>query len=141
MRKLTVALTENGKRIHIDNLNSRQNHEDLFCPYCKMELIPKQGNNKVWHFAHKGIECDWNNLRSEDKTTKNISLNNFAKATTNLDNYKFAKATKFICPICNNTHSLKEGHEWSKDEFICKRCYLNITPKQTKMLLDRNLLK
>lgn len=141
MRKLTVALTEKGERVHIDNFSKDTYDGALFCPHCKMEIIPKQGDNKIWHFAHKGMDCDFGNLKTEDKETHNDSLGAFMTKTTTLDNYKFAKATKFLCPICNETYPVIEGKEWSKEEYLCKKCFMHITPEQTKILMNRNILK
>lgn len=139
MRKLTVALNEKGEKIIIDNLFKEDLKGPYFCPICKTEVIPKQGNNKIWHFAHKFKDCEHGKLREEDKKTHNDSLGHFMQNTTSVNNYKFSEPTKFICPLCHETHSIQEGNKWSPKEYICKKCYKNITPEQTKMLMDRNI--
>lgn len=32
-------------------------NEEAFCPHCEQEVISKCGNIKIWHWAHKAIEC------------------------------------------------------------------------------------
>lgn len=52
------ALDINNNIIDIrdtDDLNNRQ----YFCPYCRKEMIPKRGNIRQWHFAHKVDKCSY----------------------------------------------------------------------------------
>ena len=49
-----IALEENGSRIDIDDAKRGGKY---FCPLCQKILIPKQGSQRIWHFAHKGEGC------------------------------------------------------------------------------------
>jgi transcription elongation factor Elf1 len=139
MRKLTTAIDKKGNRINIDNYNKQSDSKQFFCPYCKKEVIPKQGNNKIWHFSHKGKNCNLNELKQADNKTKDFSLNNYMNKTVSSTNYKFSHPKKFLCPLCNEVHLFDNGKLWSKEEYICKKCFLSLTPEQTRNLMRRNL--
>lgn len=53
------ALDENGKIINVHDVKDR--HQQFLCPYCKHEMIPKMGDIRDWHFAHKHNteDCDY----------------------------------------------------------------------------------
>lgn len=47
----TFALDPQDNRVHIDSTAS---NTDYFCPICGAQLIPKKGDIRCHHFAHKG---------------------------------------------------------------------------------------
>lgn len=48
---LTFALDPYDRRVHVDDTVSNM---DYFCPVCGTPLIPRRGNVRRHHFAHKG---------------------------------------------------------------------------------------
>lgn len=54
------ALDKNDKYVHIDDVK-RSDNKQYFCPYCHDFMIPKQGNIRQWHFAHKTDKCSYDN--------------------------------------------------------------------------------
>ena len=83
MRKLFVAKDHEGKKIHIDSLHGMdsKDHEKFFCPYCSREVIPRFGEQKERHFAHKdgscGVELNSKNKDDKDKNSGEIKLDSF----------------------------------------------------------------
>lgn len=138
MRKLTTAINKNNERIHIDSYNREDSEDKFFCPYCKEEVIPKQGNNKVWHFSHKGKSCNLKSIKENEKKSKEISLNDYMSKTINTSQYNFSKSNKFLCPFCHDTHLFENGVNWSGQEYICKKCFTTLTPEQVRCLMQRN---
>lgn len=41
------------------NIKDAVRHTEYKCPYCKGIMIPKQGQKKDWHFAHKICKCGY----------------------------------------------------------------------------------
>lgn len=52
------ALDINNSIIDIQNTDDL-NNQQYFCPYCHKEMIPKRGNIRQWHFAHKSDKCSY----------------------------------------------------------------------------------
>jgi hypothetical protein len=52
------ALDEKGSPVHIRHAN---NYDNYYCPNCRGEMIPRQGNIYTWHFAHKNASVECNN--------------------------------------------------------------------------------
>lgn len=53
-----IAKTKNNKRIYIEEALKDKN-EEYFCPQCNGELVIKDGDINVSHFAHKSLSnCD-----------------------------------------------------------------------------------
>lgn len=52
------ALDINNSIIDIQNTGDLSNQQ-YFCPYCHKEMIPKRGNIRQWHFAHKSDKCSY----------------------------------------------------------------------------------
>lgn len=51
------AINEHGKRVDASEFKEN-NNKSATCPVCGGQVIPKMGELKQWHFAHKKKECD-----------------------------------------------------------------------------------
>lgn len=59
MIKVPFAYTADGKEIHCSVPKTEYENEMLICKHCNSQLVPKQGNILIWHFAHAtDHECD-----------------------------------------------------------------------------------
>lgn len=135
-RKLSWAINEAGKKVFIEDLKDDELKQKFNCPHCYAPVIPKRGEKKIWHFAHKGEECEFvkNNIKTKDDTTKNSSLNAFMAKTTTMDNMEFEDSDIFTCAICTKEDNKDNGTEWSKKIWICKNCYLHLSDEDMKKL-------
>lgn len=52
------ALDKDGNIINIQNVEGFKKQK-YYCPYCQGEMIPKCGNIRQWHFAHKSDKCSY----------------------------------------------------------------------------------
>ncbi len=83
------ALDANNNIIDIRN-TSKLDTQRYSCPYCKKDMIPKRGNIRQWHFAHKTDKCSYDkylhyiveimiiNWFNREKTI-NLSMENYEK--------------------------------------------------------------
>lgn len=72
------ALNENGDPVCIDNLSDGDRKNKKFiCIYCNKELIPRLGDIRRHHFAHKDDCNDCNNESYLHKLAKKIFKNRF----------------------------------------------------------------
>lgn len=63
--KMVFAINKDRRRVHI---NDAQIGEEYFCPFCDSAMIPKMGDVKIHHFAHRcGNPCrdNWHYDMSE----------------------------------------------------------------------------
>ena len=63
---MLVAMTDDGNRIYADDAiktDDNGNKINYYCPECGSELILRQGNINVWHFAHKSSDILCNRLK------------------------------------------------------------------------------
>lgn len=51
--QLWFARDTNNKIIHIKEITENIKHNKYICPLCGSEVIPRQGEEMAWHFAHK----------------------------------------------------------------------------------------
>ena len=51
--KYQYAKNSSGELVDINIINKDCNNEKYFCIACKQELIPKLGDKRIHHFAHK----------------------------------------------------------------------------------------
>lgn len=49
------ALDNNNNLIDIKNADNTT-EKQYYCPYCHKEMIPKRGNRRQWHYAHKNLD-------------------------------------------------------------------------------------
>lgn len=126
-RKLSWAIDSLGKKIFIEDLKKEEQSQKFNCPHCFLEVFPKRGEKKIWHFAHKGEECEYVQRlsKSHDKGT-NSTLFDFSKKTVALDNMEFEDSDIFTCALCKKEENKEVGQEWSKRVWICKNCYLHL---------------
>jgi predicted SprT family Zn-dependent metalloprotease len=123
-RELFYAMDSNGVKHHIDKLDKVEaKNSRFFCPHCKAMVVPKMGDQKIWHFAHKGEVCDF--LRKRDSvSTKSMSLSDFSKKTIAVDEFKFSKDSHlFECEICHDTTNKINGVKWQDNKYVCKKCF------------------
>jgi hypothetical protein len=116
MRKLFYALSD-GKRILVDRLTDRE--KKFLCPHCRKPVIPKMGEEKVWHFAHVGEPCSF--LRKSGGKEGSLA----GLPTVELS--AFAMPTdegRFGCRVCRKTGK-KEGAVKVGDGWVCRECYLH----------------
>jgi len=113
MRQMAYAKDLKGEYVSIDNARNTQR---LFCPICNKEVVPKQGEDKIWHFAHKAGEC------GKTGNVNNADLNKYIIKTTG--NVIFEKDPNFFtCLRCRQTMRTSLGVKWGKEEYICKECF------------------
>src|SRR3989338_2694187 len=82
-RRLSWALDTDGNKVFIDDLKGEQLSGSFNCPHCFKDVYPKRGEKKVWHFTHKGEECEFvKGLKDKrrDKATE-VSLSAFMDKT------------------------------------------------------------
>lgn len=70
---------ENSELIHISSINNqnRKNYSDLICISCGNALIPKLGECKIHHFAHK-INCECSSETYLHRLAKTTLFNNLS---------------------------------------------------------------
>lgn len=65
------------------------NNQQFFCPHCHNEMIPKRGNIRQWHFAHKSDKCSYDKyLHSIAELMIMDWFNNNESIILSLDNYE-----------------------------------------------------
>lgn len=110
-RKLFYAIDVDGRKINIDSLNDESREIKLFCPFCKNEVIPKMGNQKIWHFAHISL-C---------KIDEDLTLDKFTDKTISIDDIKF-ETDKFTCGLCKFACDKSNGINFD-GRWICNECF------------------
>jgi len=137
-RKLSWAINEDGKKVFIDDIKEHELKQKFNCPHCFGEVIPKRGNIKVWHFSHKGEECDFvknPNIKHKD-SSQATSLSSFMTKSTTIDNFEFEDSDIFTCAICKKEENKENGKEWSMKVWICQNCFLHLTDEDMKQLQE-----
>ncbi|MBN2880456.1 hypothetical protein JXM83_00225 [Candidatus Woesearchaeota archaeon] len=115
-RKLFIAIDKNGTKYHIDKLEDPS--MELFCPFCKKAVIPKFGNVKVNHFAHKDLSCGL----TKQNEGKETSLSSFKTISSKEFFDKKPESEYFACPICKATIKKEYGIKFDETRFVCKNC-------------------
>jgi len=114
MRQLFIAIDKYNKKYNIDNLKKENIPNQLYCPYCKREVIPKIGTKKIPHFAHKTSECNIEKSKQEQLKEFNIIINE--------EYFKKIESDLFMCPICKSTVKKEYGIKLDERRYICKNC-------------------
>lgn len=66
-----------GEKVFARDANKEQKYT---CPFCGGETIPKQGEVKIWHYAHKYLgECYWESESEEHEDFKMRLYDLFSK--------------------------------------------------------------
>jgi len=117
-RKLFYAVDEKGQRVHID----RALRESVYsCPKCKKQVVPRMGDEKIWHFSHIGEHCGIENDKSDDLS--NESLDNFA--TEEPAKIEIGECDDYKCPICREIGKKKSAVKLGDRKYICRECFNN----------------
>src|SRR3990167_348761 len=115
------------------------------CPACKKELIVKQGEIKIWHYAHKYLgNCWWEN-ESEDHLETKIFLHDLFSSNgydceyeVVGENYK----TDLLVKKCANEFAIEVIASPISIYEIIKRTYrLNRASKSVLWILSKSLSK
>lgn len=118
-RKLFVAKKENGDRVHVDSL--RNTEEKLFCPHCDGEVIAKQGEEKIWHFAHKERVCSFLMNAPKDKVIhKDMPLEGFSQTFS--DEIVVEESSNYKCLNCGCVGNKEYGKN-VLGKWYCKDCF------------------
>jgi ribosomal protein L37AE/L43A len=136
-RQLSWAIDKEGKKVFIDDLKEEQLSGKFNCPHCFVEVFPKRGDKKVWHFSHKGEECEYVKKldgKYKDDKSKVTTLSNYMEKTILLDNMQFEQSNDFTCALCRKEEHKDNGMEWSKRIWICRNCYLHMSKKDMETL-------
>jgi len=117
MKKRHLFYAKKGEgTVHIDKAKKETG---LLCPFCKRAVIPKQGEEKIWHFAHKGKSCLKSNAIDNEKSQK---LAGFITKTT--DKIEVPEdPIFFLCCKCFKKGRKEVGKKWNETEYICKDCF------------------
>ena len=128
-RKLFYAFNANGEKYYIDKLNSLNKSQIFLCPFCKREVIPRMGDNVIWHFSHRDTECakltgdsdpEFRNIFSFSETTEPIKFT--------------MDSLSYQCPICKIVKPKELGVKFREGVHLCKECY-RAADKDTLMRL------
>ncbi|MFA6089029.1 MAG: competence protein CoiA family protein [Candidatus Woesearchaeota archaeon] len=137
-RTLSWAINSTGDKVFIDELKDKDFEAKYNCPHCFCEVIPRRGDKKIWHFSHKGEECEYvKKLKNTKKdTASNSSLSNFMTKgkTIDIKDMDFEDSDIFTCVLCKKEENKEKGTEWSKKVWICKNCYLHLSNDEMKKL-------
>ena len=123
-RELFCAVDSAGVRYNIDKLDKTEaRNSKFFCPHCDAEVTPKMGEQKIWHFAHKGELCKYL-LRKDAVDSAPTTLGDFSEKTVSVKEFKFSKDPHlFECEKCHTTTNKINGVKWEGDSYICLSCY------------------
>lgn len=113
-----------GKADNVDKANKleKANKEEFFCPHCSETVVPKMGEQKVWHFAHKDRPCKPSYSGEPDKSTDSkIDLDKFGTTQTWKENTTVSP--DFLCFKCKKRFMKQLGLKWEGNEYICRACY------------------
>lgn len=108
----------NGIKTSADNYVKSEN-DILICPCCDSEIIPKQGDIKIWHFAHKSkIECDswYRGMTEWHKNWQNL----------------FPLEYREVIHKCELTNEKHIADIKTKDNIIIEFQHSSITPQEIK---------
>lgn len=119
------ALDINNSIIDIQKTNDL-NNQQYFCPYCHKEMIPKRGNIRKPHFAHKADKCSYDKylhsiaeIMIMDWFNKNgtimLSMNNYGKCD------RYSSCAFYDKMSCNGT--IREQFDLKKYYSKCIREY------------------
>lgn len=113
------ALNTNNELI---NIRKASKNKQYFCPYCKSEMILKQGNIRKWHFAHKTDNCSYDNyLHSIAKIMIADWFNNSDKVNISIICYD--KCSKYKnCKIYNKDCCTKPNYQTYDLKKYYKEC-------------------
>ena len=119
-RQLSVAFDEEGKRVPIDSVERERKY---LCPYCTREVIPKMGEKKVWHFAHKGEVCEYLNIKTKDGL-RDAQLDLQSIPTKSVSDIDIGEGcARFMCLKCRKAFRKEGGVKWERNEYVCKECF------------------
>jgi ribosomal protein L37AE/L43A len=138
-RKLFYAKTTDEVVLHIDSIDKELN-EELFCPFCKEKVIPKQGDMKIWHFAHAGNPCShsYDKLDSEMKRmmTDNKLVSDFVNTSFSVSKLEVPQDCKeFQCTLCFRIGNKDYGVAWKNNLYLCKTCFADLNGELPEKLL------
>lgn len=118
-RKLFVAKKEDGEKVHIDRLSSKEGK--FFCPHCSSEVIPKQGSEKIWHFAHKERICSFLADKGKDAVSHHdVELVDFSENVEEV--IKVEESSNYKCVNCGSVGNKEYGKK-VMDKWYCKDCF------------------
>ena len=86
---MLVAMTDDGNRIYADDAiktDDNGNKINYYCPECGSELILRQGNINVWHFAHKSSDILCNRLKGGGESIIHQTMKRTVKEIIERDN-------------------------------------------------------
>ena len=128
-RQLFQAINKNGKTVLIDKIKNTEEQtksNKYFCPYCKHEVIPKTGEKKVWHFAHKDEICEYLNIKKTDKLN-NQKLDFSKEKTISLSELNIGDDCEdFLCNKCKERFRKEIGIKWDGNTYLCKDCFAKL---------------
>jgi ribosomal protein L37AE/L43A len=131
-RKLFYAKTKENAVVHIDYVEKAL-REDLFCPYCQDKVIPKQGEFKIWHFAHSGEPCShsYDKLEPEMRRliTNSEELSKFSDEINSLSVSQIEvpqDCKEFQCTLCFRVGNKEYGKKWKQNLYICNSCFSDL---------------
>jgi len=141
-RELSMAKDESGSLVSIERLKEQQAGR-YFCPRCGNEVIPRQGSEKAWHFAHKEGRCGKtrNRMHEHGKTGQSGSrpLEEYGEGTISQDELQPVADKGFrTCVRCRGGMSKERMQEVHPRTFLCRECYLSIDRKELDELVARH---
>lgn len=117
-RRLFYAIDGTGEKYHIDHLKTKK--ETLLCPHCRTPVIAKQGEEKIWHFAHVGELCSALKKIDADKEDEKL----FRFQTEEAGKIEVGDSTTYLCPHCKKVGNKVFAVKLDSG-YICKECYLH----------------
>lgn len=135
-RKLFYAKGVPKDLIHIDKLTKEQ-HEDMdyFCPFCGERVIPRLGEQKIWHFAHLGPPCNMSQKYEYDYK----KLDQFMKKKTiSIDDVRVPQDSReYQCLVCNRIGSKRYGKRVAKNIYVCNDCFKLLSPQELQEIENK----
>ncbi|MBO6572864.1 MAG: hypothetical protein JJ958_10515 [Balneola sp.] len=96
MIKYLYALSEDNEIVRINSLDKDEPRKTFRCLSCKNELIPKLGDIRAWHFAHK-MNVDCSSETYLHLLAKTFFINNYKKCLQNSKPFLLEYEESVIC--------------------------------------------
>lgn len=143
--KYQFAVNSSGNLIDINIINKDSNNEKYFCIACKQELIPKLGDKRTHHFAHKSDTFDCSKETYLHELGKKIFYETYLQCLTNNEPfYIFTSLFNSMSMTCkyNEITKLKNciKNDISKYNLIYSFRNIEYEKKQDNFIPDLTLI-
>lgn len=99
MNELRYANNENGKLIHISEVNKENRYDSkYYCIGCESELITRLGEINEHHFCHK-VKCECNGETYLHKTAKRLFYNKYIECLEKKEPFFIEYYSSKVCEI------------------------------------------